>query len=148
MSGFPPRSENHATMMVPSRASRTNGSSSLVGLLTDSSAGCVGPGTLVFAISLYPWRPSDAHWRFGAVGMLSNALLIPTAGLLVALATALVLNHTMLQRAIGVVGLVVAGLCVVALAMFALDSIQTRAAVPPEMRLSFNLAALTPAGKN
>src|SRR5258705_7634053 len=53
MSGFPPRSENHATMTVPSRASRTNGSSSLVGLLTDSSAGCVGPGTLVFAISLH-----------------------------------------------------------------------------------------------
>jgi hypothetical protein len=99
------------------------------------------------ATTLYPWRPSDAHWRFGAVGMLSNALLIPTAGLLVALATALVLNQTTLRRTIGVAGFVVAGLCVVALAMFALDSIQTRAAVRPEMRLSFNVASLTAAAK-
>jgi hypothetical protein len=99
------------------------------------------------ATTLYPWHPSDARWRFGAVGMMSNALLIPTAGLLVALVTSLVLNHTTLRRTISIIGFIAAGLCVVALGMFALDSIQTRAAVRPEMRLSFNVASLTAAAK-
>lgn len=99
------------------------------------------------ATTLFPWNYSEPRWRFGAVGMLSNALLIPTAGLLVAHATSLVLNHTGVRRAISIVGYAAAGLCVLALAMFALDSLQTRAAVRPEMRLSFNVASITAALK-
>lgn len=79
--------------------------------------------------------------------MLSNALLIPTVGLLVAHVTALALNHTAVRRAIGIIGYAAAGLSVLALAMFALDSLQTRAAVRPEMRLSFNVASITAALK-
>lgn len=99
------------------------------------------------ATSLFPWHLFDSRWRFGAVGMLSNALLIPTSGLLVAFVTALVLNHNPVRRTIGIFGFVAAGLCVVALGMFALDSLQTRAVVRPEMRLSFNVAAITAALK-
>src|SRR4026209_2860728 len=42
MSGLPPRSENHATKIVPSFASSTLGSSSFVGLPADSKAGSLG----------------------------------------------------------------------------------------------------------
>src|SRR6188508_689174 len=42
MSGLLPRSENHATKIVPSCARRTLGSSSLVGLPTESRIGWPG----------------------------------------------------------------------------------------------------------
>jgi len=97
--------------------------------------------------SLYPWHPGDARWRFGAVGLVSNALLIPMAGILVAFVTASVLEHRGIRRAIAIIGFAAAALCLAALGSFALDALQTRAAVRPEMRLSFNVASITAAIK-
>ena len=97
--------------------------------------------------TLFPWQFGDARWRFGAVGLVSNALLLPMAGLLIALAAARVAEHGRMRVAIGVVSAAAATLCLVALVLFGLDALQTRAAVRPEMRTSFNVASITAALK-
>lgn len=97
--------------------------------------------------TLFPWRLMDSRWRFGAVGLISNALLLPIAGLLIAYIVATVLNHWTLRRVLGALALVGAAIAVVALGLFALDALQTRAAVRPEMRLSFMVASLAAATK-
>ena len=97
--------------------------------------------------SLYPWRFYEPRWRFGAVGLISNSLLLPMAGLLVAYLTAVILDHRTTRRIIGGGSLAALGVCVAALVMFALDAVQTRAAVPPERRVSFNVASTAAAIK-
>ena len=97
--------------------------------------------------SLYPWNIGDARWRFGAVGLLSSALLIPMLGLLLAILTAWALDQRLARRVLAILSLVAATVCVVALVSFALDAVQTRAAVRPEMQLSFKVAATTAAIK-
>lgn len=99
------------------------------------------------ATSLYPWRFAEPRWRFGAVGLVSNSLLIPMAGLLVTYVTAVMLDHRTTRRIIGGVSFAVLALCIVALVLFALDALQTRAALPPEMRLSFGVATVAAAIK-
>ena len=45
------------------------------------------------AMSLWPWQPDSAQWRFGAIGLASNALMLPCAGMLIALATGITLGQ-------------------------------------------------------
>lgn len=97
--------------------------------------------------TLFPWNVGDARWRFGAVGLISNALMIPLAGLLIAYTVAWLRDQRLVMRTIGGIGFLGALLCVLALGSFALDSLQTRAQVRPEMRLSFNVATVTAAIK-
>jgi cbb3-type cytochrome oxidase subunit 3 len=97
--------------------------------------------------TLYPWRFLEARWRFGAVGLVSNSLLIPTAGLLLAFLTAGFLNHRTMRRIIGAIGMFVAAICLVALLLFVLDAVQTRAGIRPDMRVSFNVASIAAAMK-
>ena len=97
--------------------------------------------------TLFPWQFSEARWRFGAVGLISNALLLPMAGLLIALFTATTLGHARVRVAIGIVSIVASLGCLLALVPFALDALQTRAAVRPEMQVSFNVASITAAAK-
>ena len=80
-------------------------------------------------------------------GLLSSALLIPMVGVLVAYITATLLERRRAKTVIGIVSFVAAALCLLAIASFVLDSLQTRAMVRPEMRLSFNVASITAALK-
>ena len=97
--------------------------------------------------TLFPWNFGEARWRFGAVGLLSNALMIPLAGLLIAFAIAWSREQRTMLRAVGVIGVLGALVCLLALFGFALDALQTRSQVRPEMRLSFNVASVTAALK-
>jgi hypothetical protein len=97
--------------------------------------------------TLFPWNIGDARWRFGAVGLISNALMIPLAGLLVALTVAWMRSQRLVMRTIGVVGFLGALLCVLGLGSFALDSLQTRSQVRPELQTSFTVASITAAIK-
>ena len=99
------------------------------------------------ATSLYPWRFLEARWRFGAVGLVSNSLLIPMLGVLIAYVTAVILDHRTTRRIIGGVSFAAMALCLVALVMFGLDAVQTRAGVRPEMQLSFGVASAAAAIK-
>ena len=97
--------------------------------------------------TLFPWNFGEARWRFGAVGLVSNALMIPLAGLLIAFVVAWVREQRALLRVIGVFGFVAATVCILALVSFALDALQTRAQVNPQMLLSFKVATVTAAVK-
>lgn len=97
--------------------------------------------------SLYPWNVGDPRWRFGALGLYSNALILPILGVLIAHVTAASLRHPIVRRVIGVGAAVAGALLVGSLAIFALDALQTRASVRPEMSVSFTVASITAAGK-
>ena len=97
--------------------------------------------------TLFPWQFAEARWRFGAVGLISNALLLPMAGLLVALAMATATENRAMRLTVGIVSAAAATVSVLALALFGLDAVQTSAVVRPEMRTSFIVASTTAAGK-
>lgn len=92
--------------------------------------------------STAPWRLLDARWRFGFFGIISNALLLPAAGLFIAFAAATLLEQRTLRRVIGFAAAAAAVMCSIALAVFMLDALQTRAAIRTEMRSNFSTAAI------
>lgn len=91
---------------------------------------------------VWPPRLGVERWRFGAVGMLSNALLLSTLGLLVALVTAMARQHRKILRTIGMASAVSAAVAVLVLLLFVIDSTHTRAAVSPEQNLSYAVATV------
>lgn len=93
-------------------------------------------------LTLYPWNAGEARWRFGAAGVLANALLLPLAGLLIALLTAWATENRIFARVIGFLAAFAGVGWVAALILFALDALQTRAMVNPAMLASFNAAAI------
>ena len=97
--------------------------------------------------TLFPWHLGQARWRFAAVGLISNALMIPLAGILIAFAVAAARRQRLLLRVIGIGGFAAAILCGLALVSFVLDALQTRAGVNPDVLLSFHVASVTAALK-
>jgi hypothetical protein len=94
-----------------------------------------------------PFHLGSPQWRFATAGLVSNSLLVPTLGALIAVVTAVTQGHTrsrmLLAFASWMMVLVMVGL----LGLFALDAIQTRSLVREELRLSFVLASATAACK-
>lgn len=94
-------------------------------------------------MSVAPFHPRAAQWRFAMVGLLSNALMIPSVGVLLAVIAAVTLDDAGAKRAIRVLSWITVPVLVAAIGFFALDSLQTRAAVRPELQLSFLVASVT-----
>ena len=94
-------------------------------------------------MSVAPFHIGVAQWRFAAVGLLSNALMIPAVGFLIAVVTSVTLDHPGAKQTIRVVSWVMVPVLVAAIGFFALDSMQTRAGVRPEMQLSVLGASVT-----
>ncbi len=94
-------------------------------------------------MSVAPPHVHDARWRFGALGLLSNAAMMPALGLLIVFAIAVACEHRRLLRALGWVSVFVAGAGICALAVFLLDALQTQGAVRSQMLLSFQVATIT-----
>ena len=99
------------------------------------------------SVAVSPPHVDDYRWRFGAAGLFANAVMLPNAGLLLLLATAISYGHAAIRRTLGVVAWVSGVLCVIAIAMFGLDALQTRPAVQPGMEMSFTLASVSAATK-
>lgn len=99
------------------------------------------------AASVSPPFPGDFRWRFGAAGLLANALLIPNLGVLLLLVTAIGYGHSTFRRVVGVFAFIGVALCVTGIVMFALDALQTRPAVRPEMNASFAVASASAIAK-
>lgn len=99
------------------------------------------------AVAVFPWRMMEPRWRFGATGVVSNALLLPLAGLLIGFVVSVIAEHRLIRKLTGVTGLLAAMVCVLLLVVFGLDAVQTRAAVRPEMRAGFATAAIGAAFK-
>jgi hypothetical protein len=99
------------------------------------------------AISTLPFRPGNVQWRFGAIGLLSSTLLTPGLGFLLAVVTAVTLQHVLVQRVLAILSWVAVAAVLALLVLFTLDALQTRPMVRPEMRMAFIVASTTAAGK-
>jgi len=102
----------------------------------------VATSALDYATTIWPLRPADVSWRYGAVGILSGFLLTPLLGVLVALVIATVLDHpgtlkvlAILSGITGIVGLLL-------LLGFALDAIQMYQAGAPDARPAAKASSL------
>jgi len=89
------------------------------------------------SLALAPFQLADVRWRFGAAGLAANSLMIPSAGLLLLLVTAIAHGHNLFRRILGVVSLLLAVVCLSAMVLFILDAVQTRPDVRPELGTSF-----------
>ena len=114
------------------------------------AAGAYLVGFLLFFIpffdammSVAPWAWANAQWRFGALGLMSNALMLPASGALIAVATAVGLGHLKAQRALGITAWMLVIVVFVGAVMFALDAVQTKSQIRPEMMLSYRVSTLT-----
>lgn len=94
-----------------------------------------------------PVRLSETRWRWGAFGLLSNAMMIPMIGLLIAFVVAIAFEHRVIQRVLGVIAAVIGACTLIWLCMFALDTVQLHRDVKPAMALAFNVACTTGALK-
>lgn len=74
-------------------------------------------------------QPGSAAWRFGAVGSLSEVVLLPLVGAFLFFVVAHAQGSVLAQRVLEVVTLVVAVLLLATMAVFVLDAVQMRAAV-------------------
>ncbi|HEU4628294.1 MAG TPA: hypothetical protein VFS08_01065 [Gemmatimonadaceae bacterium] len=98
--------------------------------------GFIVPSTLEFLLVSYPYRFGDMRWRFGAVGLLFNSvLLLPLVGLTIIAIAAVLLEHRRVARIASVLALVAAAAVVLLMPLFVLDYVQLRKIVsPPQLR--------------
>ena len=99
------------------------------------------------SLSLAPWHLANSQWRFGAFGLLSNALMLPAAGALIAVATGIVAGHARGLRVLSVLGWLLVVILLASTVLFSLDALQSRRLIRPEMQLSYYVASATAFGK-
>ena len=107
---------------------------------------CIPP--LDALMQVLPLRIQDPRWRFGAFGLLSNAMMIPVTGLLIAFIASSMFEHRVLQRTLGFVSLAIAVAVAGSLVIFGLDALQIRQQVQPPMQLAFRVASTTAVTKS
>ena len=106
---------------------------------------CIPPFDALMQI--LPDRLSDPRWRFGAFGLMSNAMMIPLTGLLVVFLVAALFEHRLVQKVLGVLSLLLAIVIVGLFVVFALDALQVRPAVVPAASRAFWVATITASAK-
>jgi hypothetical protein len=99
------------------------------------------------ATTAMPSHAGNVQWRFGAIGLLSNTLLTPGLGFLLAVVTAVTFQHLRTQRALAILSWLAIVALVGLLVMFTLDALQTRPLVRPEHRIAYYVACVTAACK-
>ena len=92
--------------------------------------------------TVLPLSPGVVSWRFGAVGMLSRSIMLPTVGLVAILATAARFEHVGIPRVVMVLGFVCGVLLLLAVAALTLDAVQLRHQVRPEAAASFKASSV------
>jgi hypothetical protein len=97
---------------------------------------------------LMPLRLGDERWRFGAIGQISNLLLVPLLGLFLAIAVAALTDSRRVKRVIGAVCGTLAFLLAVMSVLFILDYFQVRTVVTPRFQHATKVASTTVMIKN
>ena len=97
---------------------------------------------------LLPFRMSDERWRFGAVGQLSNLLLVPLLGLLLAIAIATMRDSRRVKRVVGTICSILALILAILTVLFTLDYFQVRTIVTPKFQFATAIASGTAISKN
>ena len=95
------------------------------------------------SVSLSPWNVGNPQWRFGAIGLLSNTLMIVALGAFIAITTAVTLNQDRMRRILGIACWSVSVLLLGAMAAFALDAVQSRAEIRSDLLFSYQIASVT-----
>jgi hypothetical protein len=93
-------------------------------------------------LAVSPLQPASVGWRFGALGLGSQAIMTPLLGGFLAVVTAVVLGHRRALRALQVLALIVAVLFAAAIVLFLLDAIQMRTGIRSEAVRRFDSASL------
>jgi hypothetical protein len=99
------------------------------------------------SLSLAPWNLANSQWRFGAFGLLSNALMIPASGALIAVATAIAAGQVRVAKVLAILCWFTVAVLVLSTVLFALDAMQSRRMIRPEMALSYYVASATAMAK-
>jgi hypothetical protein len=95
-----------------------------------------------------PMRFGDTRWRWGVFGLMSNAMMVPMIGLLIAFVVSSAFEHRRFQRVLGVLTALVAVGALVGLGSFALDTVQLHRDLKPGFATAFNIAFLTATTKS
>lgn len=93
-------------------------------------------------VALLPLQPSQIRWRLQAFGALSQALVLPQLGGVIALGTAVLLGQRRVVRVLAIAALALAALLVVASVLFVLDLLQYRDAVGTGLREYYETAGV------
>jgi hypothetical protein len=88
---------------------------------------------LEFTLTIWPMRPGVVMWRFGSYGLLTQALMLPTVGVFLALGLARFLGHRRMQIVLGAIAALVCVALLGGAALFALDSLQARSLARADM---------------
>ena len=94
-------------------------------------------------VSLIPWTVGSAQWRFGAIGVLSNTLMIVCLGAFIAVNAAMLANQLRVRRVLGAVSWTMALLLLIAIAAFAMDAVQAGGQIRPDLLTSYHMASIT-----
>lgn len=99
----------------------------LLGALYAVAFGFILPSTLEFLLVSYPYRFGSMQWRFGAVGLLFNTVLLPPlVGLTIMAFAAVQLDHRRVARVVSILALIVGAVLVLLIPFFILDYVQLR----------------------
>jgi hypothetical protein len=99
-------------------------------------------------MQVLPLRLGDERWRFGAVGSVSNLMLVPLLGFLVAVAIATFTDSRRIKRVIGTIcGILAFGLAALSV-LFILDYFQVRTIVTPKFQHATAVATTSALIKN
>lgn len=90
-----------------------------------------------------PFALGSAQWRFGAVGVLSNTLMIVCLGALIAVGAAILSNQPRARRVLGAASWLMAVLLLLAIVSFAMDAVQARGQIRADLLSSFESASIT-----
>ena len=92
--------------------------------------------------ALWPPNPSNAGWRYAAIGIFFTFLSMAPLGLLVALSCATLLRHGLAVRALAVTSLLLAIVIAVLFGSFSLDFVQVRTLIQPRVKGGFDVAGV------
>ncbi len=98
-------------------------------------------------LGIWPLRIGQVNWRFGAAGLVSQSVITPLLGMLLAVTTAALVEHRVTARVLAGFALLGGVLGALALAMFSLDALEARSAVRTESLQAFDKAAVVAAVK-
>jgi len=100
-----------------------------------------------FFVTVWPLQFSNVRWRVAVAGQIGASIMTMLLGLFLMLALSYVMEQPRVQRAlVALSGLFAAGLLVV-LVLFALDWVQLRPDVRPEVRHAFDVVSTQAAVK-
>lgn len=99
------------------------------------------------AVQLIPWNMGSAQWRFGAIGLLSNTLMIVCLGALIAVGVGILANQERSRRILGATSWALAILLLLGIVAFAMDAVQARRQIRADLLTSYQIACITAEAK-